>query len=115
MVYGIEYLALILILTVVCMLLKRWEPPIKEQYVVLLLMSVGVVLAIYMSITWFWGMVFAGLVFWKDDYVEETKVILQSYKRLTINKDEVTHQENCNHGSRTLKSSLSRGKKNQMK
>lgn len=84
-----EYIALILILTVICMLLRRWQPPIKEQYIVILLMSAGVGLTIYMTLPWFWGVIFAGLVFWKDAYVEETKLILGSYKRLTDIRDEL--------------------------
>lgn len=94
----IDIILLGLVLTVVGLFLKRWEPPIKEQYIVLILTSVGCTLGYIMLKGFYgvlWGIVYSGLVFYKDILVEEAKQVKNSFINLkTDTKDLEKEEEN---------------------
>ena len=91
----IDIILLGLVLTVVGLFLKRWEPPIKEQYVVMILTVVGSLLG-YLMLGGFygvlWGICYSGLVFYKDILVEEAKEVKNSF----IELKKTSKQENEN-------------------
>ena len=81
----VDILLLGLVLIVVGLFLKRWEPPIKEQYVVILLAIVGSVLGFFMLGGFYgilWGICYSGLVYYKDVLVEEAKEVKDSFTDL---------------------------------
>lgn len=70
------------ILVILGLLLNNWKPPIKEQYVFILLglagMSIGYLLGCGLS----WGFIWAGIVFYKSKLVEEFKLVKESLTNL---------------------------------
>ena len=73
-----NYVVLTGILIVVGLFLKKWEPPIKKQYVALSLLAIGLILGHFMVNYAAYGFLMAGLVFYKDELVEEVKLVKES-------------------------------------
>lgn len=73
-----NYVVLTGILIVVGLFLKKWEPPIKKQYVALSLLAIGLILGHLMVNYAAYGFLMAGLVFYKDELVEEVKLVKES-------------------------------------
>lgn len=95
----IDIILLGLVLTVVGLFLKRWEPPIKEQYIVLILTSVGCILGYIMLKGFYgvlWGIVYSGLVFYKDILVEEAKQVKNSFNNLKSDTSDISKSTNKN-------------------
>ena len=66
--------------------LKKWEPPIKKQYVALSLLAIGSILGHLMVNYAAYGFLMAGLVFYKDELVEEVKLVKESV--IAVKKEE---------------------------
>lgn len=66
------------VLIVIGLFLKDWEPPIKKQYIALSLGILGIALGEIMLESWAYGLLLAGLVFFKDKMVEEIKLVRNS-------------------------------------
>lgn len=84
-----EYLNYIIItglLIVLSLYLTRWQPPIKKQYIALVLFAVGALLGYYMVSSWAYGILIAGLVYYKEELVEEVRQIKNSFNNI---KEEV--------------------------
>lgn len=80
------------ILIILGLLLNNWKPPIKEQYVFILLGVAGMVLGYLLKCGIAWGFIWAGLVFYKSKMVEEFKLLRESLTniqelRKAVNKD----------------------------
>lgn len=73
-----NYVVLTGILIVAGLFLKKWEPPIKKQYVALVLLVMGLALGQLMVNYAAYGFLIAGLVFYKDELVEEVKLVKES-------------------------------------
>lgn len=73
-----NYVVLTGILIVEGLFLKKWDPPIKKQYVALILLISGLVLGYFMVNNSAYGFLIAGLVFYKDELVEEIKLVKES-------------------------------------
>ena len=82
-----NYVVLTGILIVVGLFLKKWEPPIKKQYVALSLLAIGLILGHLMVNYAAYGFLMAGLVFYKDELVEEVKLVKESVIAVKIEKD----------------------------
>ena len=82
-----NYVVLTGILIVVGLFLKKWEPPIKKQYVALALLITGLVLGQPMVDYAAYGFLMAGLVFYKDELVEEVKLVKESVIAVKKEKD----------------------------
>ena len=82
-----NYVVLTGILIVAGLLLKKWEPPIKKQYVALVLLTLGLVLGHLMVGYAAYGFLMAGLVFYKDELVEEVKLVKESVIAVKKEKD----------------------------
>ena len=67
-----------LILIILGLLLNNWKPPIKEQYVFILLGLAGMVLGYLLGCGMAWGFIWAGIVFYKSKLVEEFKLVKES-------------------------------------
>ena len=68
-------------------ILKKWEPPIKKQYVALSLLAIGLILGHLMVNYAAYGFLMAGLVFYKDELVEEVKLVKESVIAVKKEKD----------------------------
>lgn len=80
------------ILIILGLLLNNWKPPIKEQYVFILLGVAGMVLGYLLKCGIAWGFIWAGLVFYKSKMVEEFKLLKEALTniqelRKAVNKD----------------------------
>lgn len=82
-----NYVVLTGILIVVGLFLKKWEPPIKKQYVALSLLAIGLILGHLMVNYAAYGFLMAGLVFYKDELVEEIKLVKESVIAVKKEKD----------------------------
>lgn len=85
--FTINHLLLIGILLIVGIYLKRFLPPIKEQFQALIVVILGCLLGHYMIDSIAFGFVIAGLVFYKDILVEEGKLFLECIKELKESKN----------------------------
>ena len=70
--------------------LEKWQPPLKKQYIALALFLAGGLMGHFMINGWAYGILIAGLVFYKRELVEEVKEIKDSFKGIkqTIEEDE---------------------------
>lgn len=70
--------------------LEKWQPPLKKQYIALALFLAGGLMGYYMIHGWAYGILIAGLVFYKRELVEEVKEIKDSFKSIkqTVQEDE---------------------------
>ena len=80
MTVGIFQLGAILI--ILGLLLSNWKPPIKEQYVFIMLGFSGMLLGYVLKCGIGWGFIWAGLVFYKSKLVEEFKLIKESLSNI---------------------------------
>ena len=69
--------------------LEKWQPPLKKQYIALALFLAGGLMGYYMIHGWAYGILIAGLVFYKRELVEEVKEIKDSFKSIkqTVQED----------------------------
>ena len=70
------------ILIILGLLLNNWKPPIKEQYVFIMLGASGMALGHILGCGIAWGFIWAGIVFYKSKLVEEFKLIKESLTNL---------------------------------
>lgn len=75
----LDYLIITGLLIVLSVYLTRWEPPIKKQYIALVLFISGALLSFFMVSNWAYGVLIAGLVYYKEELVNEVKVIKNSF------------------------------------
>lgn len=84
---SINLLQLGLILIILGLLLTNWKPPIKDQYVFILLAIAGVFLGYILGCGAYWGFIGAGLVFYKGKLVEEFRLVKESLGGIKQVKD----------------------------
>lgn len=85
-----DYLIITGLLIVLSIYLTRWEPLIKKQYIALVLFVAGALLSYFMVVNWAYGILIAGLVYYKEELVNEIKIIKNSFKGV---KDEIDIQK----------------------
>lgn len=83
-----DYFVITGLLIVLSVYLTRWEPPIKKQYIAMILFIVGAVLSYFMVSNWAYGVLIAGLVYYKEELVEEVKMIKNSFNGIRDELDE---------------------------
>lgn len=72
---NFNYLIVTGLLIILGLYLEKWQPPIKKQYVALALFAVGSLLGWCMIQSWAYGVLIAGVVYYKRELVEEIKEI----------------------------------------
>lgn len=77
-----NFITVTLVLIIVGLYLRNWEPPIKKQYVSAALFLLGMVLGLTMLDSWACGLVLAGVVFFKDALVDEIKLVRDSVSKI---------------------------------
>ena len=78
----VDVILLGLVLVVIGLFLKKWEPPIKDQYIFITLAILGSALGYFMLHGFYgvlWGLVYTGLVFYKDELVKEASLVKDSF------------------------------------
>ncbi|MBP3908260.1 MAG: hypothetical protein J6D33_04975 [Turicibacter sp.] len=83
-----NYVVLTGILIVTGLFLNKWEPPIKKQYIALMLLIAGLALGYFMVTNAAYGFLIAGLVFYKNELVAEIKLVKESV--LEVKNENVT-------------------------
>ncbi len=89
-----NYVVLTGILIVIGLFLNKWEPPIKKQYVALMLLVTGLALGHFMVANAAYGFLIAGLVFYKDELVSEIKLVKESVLEVKKEKSELKGEMN---------------------
>lgn len=89
----IKVLQLGTILIILGLLLNNWKPPIKEQYVFIILGITGMILGYLLKCGIAWGFIWAGLVFYKSKLVEEFKLIKESITNIQELRSNVDSKE----------------------
>lgn len=88
----IDVLLLGLVLTVLGLFLTKWKPPIKSQYIFILLAVIGMGLGWYMLKGFYgllWGWVYTGLVFYKKDLVDAIHQIKSAFFSIKNDTDDM--------------------------
>ena len=86
-----NYFVLTGVLIVVSLFLKNWKPPIKRQYIAMILLPLGIILGGFMVQNPAYGFLISGLVFYKDELVQEIKKVVQSFN--SIKKETIMNGE----------------------
>lgn len=87
----IDIILLGLVLIVIGLFLRKWEPPIKNQYIFIVLATLGCTLGYFMLHGFYgilWGLVYTGLVFYKDELVKEASQVKDSFDDLKEKNNE---------------------------
>lgn len=89
----LDYITLTGILILVSLFLNNYEPPIKRQNIALIVMIFGLILGWYMVQNSAYGFLIAGLVFFKDEFINETSLVSASFKKLRKEKEVALEDE----------------------
>ena len=92
----VDVILLGLVLVVIGLFLKKWEPPIKDQYIFIILATLGCSLGYFMLKGFYgilWGLVYTGLVFYKDELVKEANLVKDSFIDLKRESDETMNHD----------------------
>ena len=83
----LDYITLTGILILVSLFLNNYEPPIKRQNIALIVMAFGLILGWFMVKNLAYGFLIAGLVFFKDEFINETSLVSASFNKLRKKKE----------------------------
>ena len=82
-----NYLELTGVLIVISLFLNNYEPPIKRQDIALMVMAFGLTLGWLMVENLGYGFLIAGLVFFKDELINEASLISQCITKFKLKKE----------------------------
>ena len=82
-----NYLELTGVLIVISLFLDSYEPPIKRQNIALIVMAFGLTLGWLMVKNLGYGFLIAGLVFFKDELINEASLISQCITKFKLKKE----------------------------
>ena len=82
-----NYLELTGVLIVISLFLNNYEPPIKRQNIALIVMAFGLILGWTMVKNLGYGFLIAGLVFFKDELINEASLISQCITKFKLKKE----------------------------
>lgn len=86
-----QYLLVTIAVIILGIFLSKWEPPIKKQYIFLILATASILTCYFIvdatSTGVIYGFIVAGLVFYKDTLVEEIKLIISISKHINKEKE----------------------------
>ena len=82
-----NYLELTGVLIVISLFLDSYEPPIKRQNIALIVMAFGLTLGWLMVENLAYGFLIAGLVFFKDELINEASLISQCITKFKLKKE----------------------------
>ena len=82
-----NYLELTGVLIVISLFLNSYEPPIKRQNIALIVMAFGLTLGWFMVENLGYGFLIAGLVFFKDELINEASLISQCITKFKLKKE----------------------------
>ena len=82
-----NYLELTGVLIVISLFLNSYEPPIKRQNIALIVMAFGLILGWTMVKNLGYGFLIAGLVFFKDELINEASLISQCITKFKLKRE----------------------------
>ena len=83
----LNYLELTGVLIVISLFLNNYEPPIKRQNIALTVMAFGLALGWLMVENLAFGFLIAGLVFFKDELVNEASLVSECFTKFKLNRE----------------------------
>lgn len=86
-----NYIVITGVLIVVSLFLKNWQPPMKRQYIAMILLTLGVIFGHLLVNNPAYGFLISGLVFYKDELVQEIKKVMESFT--SIKKESLMNGE----------------------
>ncbi len=84
-----NYIIITAVLIIIGLFLNNWQPPIKKQYIALILLPIGALLGYFELNNFYYGFMIAGLVFYKDELVVEIQKVKQSFNKVKEDKGDV--------------------------
>ena len=82
-----NYLELTGVLIVISLFLNNYEPPIKRQNIAPIVMAFGLTLGWLMVENLGYGFLIAGLVFFKDELINEASLISQCITKFKLKRE----------------------------
>ena len=83
----LNYLQLTGVLIVISLFLNNYEPPIKRQNIALTVMAFGLALGWLMVENLAYGFLIAGLVFFKDELVNEASLVSECFTKFKLKRE----------------------------
>lgn len=84
-----NYIIITATLIIVGLFLNNWQPPIKKQFIAMILLPIGALLGYFELDNFYYGFMIAGLVFYKDELVVEIQKVKQSFIKVKNQKGDV--------------------------
>ena len=78
-----NYATIVGILIIVSLYLHNWHPPIKPQYIATVVLIGGTILGYLLANNPYFGFIFAGIVFYKDEFARDARMVAKSYEGAT--------------------------------
>lgn len=88
-----NYVVLTGVLIVAGLFLRNWQPPMKKQYIAMILLPLGAILGYFKVDNPYYGFLIAGLVFYQDELVNEIKRVKQSFNEVRAEKNITNGEE----------------------
>ncbi len=88
----INYFVLAGILIVAGIYLREWRPPIAPQIIAAILLVLGSILGWVIINNVAYGFLIAGLVYYKDELVDEVRLVKESLAEIKDTTDEVEEE-----------------------
>lgn len=84
-----NYIVLTGVLIIVGLFLRNWQPPMKKQYIAMIILPLGAILGHFEVHNPYYGFLIAGLVFYQDELVSEIKRVKESFQEIKTPKGEI--------------------------
>ncbi len=78
----LSYLVITGVVMIIGLFLKNWHPPIKKQYIALILLPLGALMGYLKVQNPYYGFLIAGLVYYKDELVSEVLSVTDSFQAI---------------------------------
>lgn len=79
---NMDYIGVACGLVLLSLWLTNYQPPLKKQWVALILMLVGCIVGHFILNNWGYGFLISGLVYYKDALAVEIASVLESFKAI---------------------------------
>lgn len=85
---NMEYLTFTLMMIIIYLILKNWEPPIKKQYIIIMLLSVSSLIAYFRGLNVSYAFAISGTIYYKREIVDEVLAIKNNLLDMKTSKGE---------------------------
>lgn len=83
-----EYLSFTMMMIIIYLALKNWEPPIKKQYIIIILLITSSFIAYFIDLNVSYAFAISGTIYYKRDIVDEVIAIKNNLFDMKTTKGE---------------------------